>query len=146
MILSWTWLALHNLISFAFVSTTYHNYFRKSYQNVTLAFKAARASCFDNSFWSYDMYLQRQTILDWVVPIIFSLILSIILFMGNVLINTMSYYLLCIDLWMLQYLGISYYVNFLRGLGNNEFHIEWRFGTHGSCKNQNPGGHFGATS
>ena len=43
---------------------------------------------------------------------------------------------------MLQYLGISYYVNFLRGLGNNEFHIEWRFGTHGSWKNQNPGGRF----
>ena len=58
-----------------------------------LAFKAARASCFDNSFWSsYDMYLQRQTILDWVVPIIFSLISSIVLFMGNVLINTTLYY------------------------------------------------------
>ena len=35
MILSWIWLALPNLISFAFVST-YHNYFRKSYQNMKL--------------------------------------------------------------------------------------------------------------
>ena len=32
------------------------------------------------------------------------------------------------------------------GLGSNEFHIKWRFGTHGSWKNQNPGGRFGATS
>ena len=29
-------------------------------------------------------------------------------------------------------LGISYYVNFLGGLGSNEFHIKVRFGTHGS--------------
>ena len=43
-------------------------------------------------------------------------------------------------------LGMSYYVNFLGGLGSNEFHIKWRFGTHGSWKNQNPGGRFGATS
>ena len=35
MISSWIWLALPNLISFAFVST-YHNYFRKSYQNMKL--------------------------------------------------------------------------------------------------------------
>ena len=28
-------------------------------------------------------------------------------------------------------LGMSYYVNFLEGLGSNEFHIRWRFGTHG---------------
>ena len=32
------------------------------------------------------------------------------------------------------------------GLGSNEFHIKGRFGTHGSWKNQNPGGRFGATS
>ena len=37
-------------------------------------------------------------------------------------------------------LGKSYYVNFLGGLGSNEFHIKWRFGTHGSWNNQNPGG------
>ena len=43
-------------------------------------------------------------------------------------------------------LGMSYYVNFLGGLGSNEFHIKLRVGTHGSWKNQNPGGHFGATS
>ena len=43
-------------------------------------------------------------------------------------------------------LGLSYYVNFLGGLGSNEFHIEWRFGTNGSWKNQNPDGRFGATS
>ena len=42
-------------------------------------------------------------------------------------------------------LGMSYYVNFLEGLGSNEFHIKWRFGTHGSWKNQNPRGRFGAT-
>ena len=42
-------------------------------------------------------------------------------------------------------LGMSYYVNFLEGLGSNEFHIKWRFGTHGSWINQNPGGPFGAT-
>ena len=41
-------------------------------------------------------------------------------------------------------LGMSYYVNFLGDLGSNEFHIKWRFGTHGSWKNQNPGGLFGA--
>ena len=29
-------------------------------------------------------------------------------------------------------LGMSYYVNFLEGLGSNEFHIKWRFGTYGS--------------
>ena len=40
-------------------------------------------------------------------------------------------------------LGMSYNVNFF---GSNEFHIKWRFGTHGSWKNQNPGGCFGATS
>ena len=33
-----------------------------------------------------------------------------------------------------------------RGIVNNKFHIKWRFGTLGSWKNQNPGGHFGATS
>ena len=43
-------------------------------------------------------------------------------------------------------LGMSYYVNFLKGLGSNEFHIKGRFGTHGSWKNQNLGGLFGATS
>ena len=34
----------------------------------------------------------------------------------------------------------------LGGLDSNEFHIKWRFRTHGSWKNQNPGGRFGATS
>ena len=29
-------------------------------------------------------------------------------------------------------LGMSYYVNFLGGLGSNEFHIKGRFGIHGS--------------
>ena len=29
-------------------------------------------------------------------------------------------------------LGMSYYVNFLGGLGGNEFHIELSFATHGS--------------
>ena len=29
-------------------------------------------------------------------------------------------------------LGMSYYVNFLGGLGGNEFHIKGRFGTIGS--------------
>ena len=43
-------------------------------------------------------------------------------------------------------LRMSYYVNFLGGSGSNEFHIKWRFGTHTSWKNQNPGGRFGATS
>ena len=46
-------------------------------------------------------------------------------------------------------LGMSYYVNFFflgGGIGSNEFHIKRIFGTHGSWKNQNPGGHFGATS
>jgi hypothetical protein len=41
---------------------------------------------------------------------------------------------------------MSYYVNFWGGLGSNEFHIKWRFGTHGTRKNQNPGGRSGATS
>ena len=41
---------------------------------------------------------------------------------------------------------MSYYVNFFGGLGSNEFHIKLRFGTHGSWKNQNPGGRFGATA
>ena len=41
---------------------------------------------------------------------------------------------------------MSYYVNFLEGLGSNEFHIKCRFGTHGSWKNQNNGGRLGATS
>ena len=36
-------------------------------------------------------------------------------------------------------LGMSYYVNFF-------FHLKWRFGTHGSRQNQNPGRRFGATS
>ena len=45
-----------------------------------------------------------------------------------------------------HYLGMSYYVNFLGGLGSNEFHIELRFGTYGSWKNENPGGRFRATS
>ena len=31
---------------------------------------------------------------------------------------------------------------FLGGLSSNEFHIKWRFGTHGNWKNQNPGGPF----
>ena len=31
-----------------------------------------------------------------------------------------------------QWLGMSYYVNFLEGLGSNEFHKKRRFGTHGS--------------
>ena len=48
--------------------------------------------------------------------------------------------------WITHYLGMSCYVNFFGGLGSNEFHIKWRFGTHGSWKNQNHGGHFGATS
>ena len=43
-------------------------------------------------------------------------------------------------------LGMSYYVNFLEGLGSNAFHIKRRFGTHGSRKNQDPGGRLGATS
>ena len=29
-------------------------------------------------------------------------------------------------------LGMSYYFNFWGGSGSNEFHIRWRFGTHGS--------------
>ena len=29
---------------------------------------------------------------------------------------------------------------------SNGFQVKWRFGTHGNWKNQNPGGHFGATS
>jgi hypothetical protein len=47
---------------------------------------------------------------------------------------------------------MNYYVNFLGGLGglgglgSNKFHIKRRFGTHGSWKNQNPVGRFGATS
>ena len=32
-------------------------------------------------------------------------------------------------------IGISYHVNFLGGLGSNEFHTKWRFGIHGSWKN-----------
>ena len=43
-------------------------------------------------------------------------------------------------------LGMSYYVNFLGGLYSNEFRIKWRFGTHGSWKNWNPGSRFWATS
>ena len=44
-------------------------------------------------------------------------------------------------------LGMGYYVKFFwGGLGDKEFHIKWRFGTHGSWKNQNPRGRFGATS
>ena len=31
-------------------------------------------------------------------------------------------------------LGINYYVNFLEGLGRNEFQLKWRFGTHGNSK------------
>jgi hypothetical protein len=38
---------------------------------------------------------------------------------------------------------MAYYVDFLGGLGSNEVHIKWRFGTQGSWKNQNPGGRFG---
>ena len=35
-------------------------------------------------------------------------------------------------------LGMSYYVKFLGGLGSNEFHIKWRFGTRGSwCSTAN---------
>ena len=37
--------------------------------------------------------------------------------------------------YYLEYcLGMSYYVNFLGGLGGNEFHIELSFATHGSWK------------
>ena len=43
-------------------------------------------------------------------------------------------------------LGMNYYVNFLGGIGSNGFHMRWIFDTHGSWKNQNPGGCFGATS
>ena len=43
-------------------------------------------------------------------------------------------------------LGMSYYFNFLEGLGSNKFNIKWRFGTHDSWKNQNPGSRLGATS
>ena len=31
-----------------------------------------------------------------------------------------------------HHLGINYYVNFLRGLGSNEFQLKLRFGTHGN--------------
>ena len=31
-----------------------------------------------------------------------------------------------------HHLGMSYYVNFLGGLGSNEFQLKWRFGTHGN--------------
>ena len=44
------------------------------------------------------------------------------------------------------FLGMNSYVNFLDGIGSNEFHIKWIFGTQGNWKNQNPGGRFGATS
>ena len=37
-------------------------------------------------------------------------------------------------------------LTFFLGLGSNEFHIKWRFGTHGTWKNKNPGGRFGASS
>ena len=43
-------------------------------------------------------------------------------------------------------LRMSYYVKFLEGLGSTEFHIKFRFGTHGSWKSQYPGGRLGATS
>ena len=33
-----------------------------------------------------------------------------------------------------HFLGMSYYVKFLGGLGSNGFYIKWRFGTHGSWK------------
>ena len=39
-------------------------------------------------------------------------------------------------------LGMSYYVNFLGGLGSNGFHIKWRFGTHGSWKKSKSRGLF----
>ena len=37
-------------------------------------------------------------------------------------------------------------VNFLGRLGSNRFQLKWSFGTHCNWKNQNPGGHFEATS
>ena len=43
-------------------------------------------------------------------------------------------------------LGIDYYVNFLVRLGSNGFQLKLRFGVHGNWKDQNPGGHFGATT
>ena len=39
-------------------------------------------------------------------------------------------------------LGMSYHVNFLGGLDSNEFHIKWRFGTHGSWKKSKSWGPF----
>ena len=36
--------------------------------------------------------------------------------------------------YSLNCLGMSYYVNFLEGLGSNEFLMKWRLGTHGSWK------------
>ena len=32
------------------------------------------------------------------------------------------------------------------GIDSNVFHIKWIIGTHCNWKNQNPGGHFGATT
>ena len=45
-----------------------------------------------------------------------------------------------------HHLGINYYVNFLERLGSNGFQLKRRFGNHDNWKNQNPGGHLGATS
>jgi hypothetical protein len=39
-------------------------------------------------------------------------------------------------------LGMSYYVNFLGGLGSNRFHTKRRFGTHGSSKKSKSWGPF----
>ena len=44
--------------------------------------------------------------------------------------------------YVAHWLGMSYYVKFFGGLGSNEFHIKWIFGTHGSWKNQNSWGPF----
>ena len=57
MILSWIWLALPNLISFAFVST-YHNYFRKSYQNMKLVLLWKPES--HSPFFSHKNLLTRE--------------------------------------------------------------------------------------
>ena len=44
-----------------------------------------------------------------------------------------------------HHIEMNYYVNFLGHLAGNEFQLKQKFGTHGNWKNQNPGGHFGAT-
>ena len=57
-----------------------------------------------------------------------------------------EYLLLFQEVVWLYTLPKNYYVEFLEGLGINESYIKWRFGTHGSWKNQNPEGLFRATS